>query len=110
MTPWFTRRSVLQQVSALAAFAGCRSAFRNIARAETTRREAYWELVRRQFIFPETAVPINSADLCPSFKSVSEKVTALARVVQTRPVQRHAQGVTGKGGGPVASMRDLIKA
>ena len=65
MAPSFTRRSVLQQVGALTALAGSCGAIRNIARAETTSGEAYWELVRHQFIFPETAVPMNSANLLP---------------------------------------------
>jgi selenocysteine lyase/cysteine desulfurase len=77
-----TRRSVLRQVGAVAAFASTTcGAIRNIARAETTDGEAYWELVRRQFIFPETAVPMNCANLCPSFQSVADKVATLTRVV-----------------------------
>ena len=77
-----TRRSVLRQVGAVAAFASTTcGALRNIARAETTGGEAYWELVRRQFIFPETAVPMNCANLCPSFQSVADKVATLTRVV-----------------------------
>ena len=76
-----TRRSVLQQVGAVAAFAGTCSALQNIARAQTTSGEDYWELVRRQFIFSEAAVPMNCANLCPSFQSVAEKVTTLSRIV-----------------------------
>jgi selenocysteine lyase/cysteine desulfurase len=77
-----SRRSFLQQAGAVAAFATTTSeAVRNIARAETTSGEAYWELVRRQFIFTETAVPMNSANLCPSFQAVADRVTALTRVI-----------------------------
>jgi hypothetical protein len=77
-----SRRSFLQQAGAVAAFAATTcDAVRNIARAETASGEAYWELVRRQFIFPETAVPMNSANLCPSFQAVAEKVTTLTRVI-----------------------------
>jgi selenocysteine lyase/cysteine desulfurase len=77
-----TRRSFLQQAGAVAAFAATTcEAVRNIARAESASGEAYWELVRRQFIFPETAVPMNSANLCPSFQAVAERVTTLTQVI-----------------------------
>jgi selenocysteine lyase/cysteine desulfurase len=77
-----SRRSFLRQAGAVAAFAttAC-DAVRNVARAETAGGEAYWELVRHQFIFPETAVPMNSANLCPSFQAVAEKVAALTQVI-----------------------------
>ena len=76
-----TRRSVLQQAGVVAAFATATcGALGNIARAQTTDGEAYWELVRRQFIFPETAVPMNCANLCPSFQAVADKVAMLTRV------------------------------
>ncbi|HZA91522.1 MAG TPA: aminotransferase class V-fold PLP-dependent enzyme [Gemmatimonadales bacterium] len=76
-----TRRSILQQVGAAAAFAASSGALQNIAQAQTTTGEDYWELVRRQFIFPETAVPMNCANLCPSFQSVADKVETLTRIV-----------------------------
>jgi hypothetical protein len=54
-----SRRAVLRQAGAV----------QNIAQAQTTRGEDHWELVRRQFIFPKTAVPVGCADgdLAPSF-------------------------------------------
>ena len=77
-----SRRSFLQQAGAVAAFATTTcDAVRNIARAETTSDEDYWELVRRQFIFPETAVPMNSANLCPSFQAVADRITRLTQVI-----------------------------
>ncbi|ALJ39392.1 MULTISPECIES: aminotransferase class V-fold PLP-dependent enzyme [Azospirillum] len=76
-----TRRSVLQQAGAVAAFAGTYGAIQNTARAQTPSGEDYWELVRRQFIFPESAVPMNCANLCPTFQSVADKVATLSRVV-----------------------------
>src|SRR4029434_5197967 len=77
-----TRRSVLQHVGAVTALAATTcSAIRNIAQADASSGEAYWELVRRQFIFPETAVPMNCANLCPTFQSVADKVVTLSRVV-----------------------------
>ncbi|MBM6583972.1 aminotransferase class V-fold PLP-dependent enzyme [Microvirga sp. BT689] len=65
----------------MAAFAAAGGALQNIAHAQATAGEDYWELVRRQFIFPETAVPMNCANLCPSFQSVADKVETLTRVV-----------------------------
>jgi selenocysteine lyase/cysteine desulfurase len=76
-----TRRSILRQAGALVAFTAANGALQNIARAQTTGGEDYWNLVRRQFIFPESAVPMNCANLCPSFQSVADKVTTLSRVV-----------------------------
>lgn len=39
--------------------------------------EAYWQLVRDQFAFTEDAVPMNAANLCPSFRAVAENVAWL---------------------------------
>ena len=36
--------------------------------------EAFWQQVRAQFAFPESTVPMNAANLCPSFRAVSEAV------------------------------------
>jgi selenocysteine lyase/cysteine desulfurase len=82
----FTRRSILQQAGAAAAFAAASGALQNIAQAQTVdgkelTSEDFWQLVRHQFIFPESAVPMNCANLCPSFQSVADKVTTLSRVV-----------------------------
>lgn len=77
-----TRRSMLQRVGAATAVAATTyGVLRNIAHADVGTGEAYWELVRRQFIFPETAVPMNSANLCPTFQSIADKVVTLSRVV-----------------------------
>ncbi len=39
--------------------------------------EDYWEQVRAQFSFTENAVPMNAANLCPSFRAVAENVQLL---------------------------------
>lgn len=39
--------------------------------------EGYWEMVRAQFSFTEDAVPMNAANLCPSFRAVAENVSLL---------------------------------
>lgn len=39
--------------------------------------EDYWQMVREQFSFPESTVPMNAANLCPSFRSVAEQVAFL---------------------------------
>lgn len=38
--------------------------------------EDFWQMVRSQFSFSESAVPMNAANLCPSFRAVAES-TAL---------------------------------
>ena len=73
-----SRRSILQRAGSLAALAAI--ARPTLIQAAETAGEDYWGMVRRQFIFPETAVPMNCANLCPSFQAVAEKVAALTRV------------------------------
>jgi selenocysteine lyase/cysteine desulfurase len=41
--------------------------------------EEYWQMVRRQFAFRESKVPMNAANLCPSPRVVAEQVTELTR-------------------------------
>lgn len=43
----------------------------------TVSGEDYWQMVREQFSFPESTVPMNAANLCPSFRAVAENVTLL---------------------------------
>jgi len=39
--------------------------------------EDYWLMVRGQFSFSENAVPMNAANLCPSFRAVAENVALM---------------------------------
>ncbi len=39
--------------------------------------EEYWQNIRRQFTFADDAVPMNAANLCPSFRMVAEHVSAM---------------------------------
>ncbi|HDZ08203.1 aminotransferase class V-fold PLP-dependent enzyme [Pseudohongiella sp.] len=39
--------------------------------------EEYWQNIRRQFTFADDAVPMNAANLCPSFRMVAEYVSAM---------------------------------
>jgi len=39
----------------------------------------YWDMVRAQFAFTEAAVPMNAANLCPSFRAVADTVSAYTR-------------------------------
>ena len=41
--------------------------------------EDAWEAVRRQFAFPESKVPMNAANLCPSPRVVAERVAELTQ-------------------------------
>jgi isopenicillin-N epimerase len=41
--------------------------------------EQYWQMVRRQFAFRESKVPMNAANLCPSPRVVADEVTELTR-------------------------------
>ena len=44
---------------------------------EGVANEEYWQHVRNQFSFSENIVPMNAANLCPSFRMVSEQVALL---------------------------------
>lgn len=76
-----TRRSLIRFAGVTAAVATTASLIPTLAKADTISGDMYWELVRHQFIFPETAIPMNSANLCPSFQAVADKVAELTRIV-----------------------------
>jgi len=40
-------------------------------------QDNYWQSVRQQFTFTDDAVPMNAANLCPSFRVVTEHVAAM---------------------------------
>ena len=42
--------------------------------AQSTDEETFWLQVRNQFAFTENAVPMNAANLCPSFRAVTDSV------------------------------------
>ncbi|MEX0964828.1 MAG: aminotransferase class V-fold PLP-dependent enzyme [Pseudohongiellaceae bacterium] len=68
-----SRRQFLQASSALL-LAGVTSA----SRAQSVPGNGdYWQQVRAQFSFEEAAVPMNAANLCPSFRAVAERVSQL---------------------------------
>lgn len=68
-----SRRQFLQASSALL-LAGVTSA----SRAQSVSGNGdYWQQVRAQFSFDEDAVPMNAANLCPSFRAVAERVSQL---------------------------------
>lgn len=73
-----SRRKFLQTGSALmlgGAGMSAAEAQRQLATPEAD--EGYWEMVRAQFSFTEDAVPMNAANLCPSFRAVAENVSLL---------------------------------
>lgn len=45
--------------------------------AQAATDEELWRVVRNQFAFSEAIVPMNAANLCPSFNRVAERVAAL---------------------------------
>ena len=45
--------------------------------------ESYWQKVREQFPFHEAKVPMNAANLCPSPRSVAQRVTELTNDIDT---------------------------
>ncbi len=68
------RREFLQSSAAL--LAGSASLVPRLANSQTSG-EDYWHMVRAQFAFSENKVPMNAANLCPSFRAVAEHVALL---------------------------------
>ncbi|MDG2251793.1 MAG: aminotransferase class V-fold PLP-dependent enzyme [Gammaproteobacteria bacterium] len=73
-----SRRQFLQGSAAIFLTAAASHTKLNEAQSiSSNSEENYWSIVRSQFAFDESAVPMNAANLCPSFRSVSETVAAL---------------------------------
>ena len=78
MEPNQSRRQFLQGTAA--ALLTAATSHPKVSQAQTiaaSDADAYWAVVRSQFSFSESAVPMNAANLCPSFRSVAETVAAL---------------------------------
>ncbi len=77
-----SRRKFLQQLSLGSIGAFALPALTNTVRAETlpananVQDEEYWKLVKKQFAVPNDLIMFNAANLCPSPYSVSERVLA----------------------------------
>ena len=70
-----SRRYFLKTTSAM--FVGS-VATTALPRSSSARTDSdYWDTVRNQFAFTETKVPMNAANLCPSFRAVAENVAQL---------------------------------
>ncbi len=68
------RREFIASASALLASGG--TLIPQLSQAQSSE-EDYWAMVRAQFAFSENAVPMNAANLCPSFRAVTENVALL---------------------------------
>ena len=66
-----SRRDFLKKGSAVVAAMGATPRALN---AQTMDEETFWLQVRSQFAFTENAVPMNAANLCPSFRAVTDSV------------------------------------
>jgi selenocysteine lyase/cysteine desulfurase len=82
MTEPTTRRSFLCQAGRTALAPAAVASFGELAllRASTPPGgEDYWQMVRRQFAFPDNRVPMNAANLCPAPRAVADRVADLTR-------------------------------
>ena len=66
-----SRRDFLKKGSAVLAAMGTTHRALN---AQSMDEETFWFQVRSQFAFTENAVPMNAANLCPSFRAVTDSV------------------------------------
>lgn len=84
MTNVHTRRNFLRTSIAVVAGAAGFASQLAAAQEDLSRRflvrlegDAYWRHIRDQFAFTEQVIPINAANLCPSFREVAAHVTAM---------------------------------
>lgn len=84
MNPTKSRRQFLQSSGALLLGAAATSSRISTAQSAPANQlksaiadEDYWAMVRAQFSFSESSIPMNAANLCPSFRSVTETVDLL---------------------------------
>ncbi|MDA1372662.1 MAG: aminotransferase class V-fold PLP-dependent enzyme [Proteobacteria bacterium] len=79
MEPIKSRRQFLQSSGAL--LLGAAASVSRVSEAQNalgnSSQEDYWSLVRSQFTFSEASIPMNAANLCPSFRAVAETVDKL---------------------------------
>ena len=66
-----SRRDFLKKGSAVLAAIGTSP---SALKAQSMDEEIFWLQVRNQFAFTENAVPMNAANLCPSFRAVTDSV------------------------------------
>jgi isopenicillin-N epimerase len=86
MTQPTSRRSFLLQTGRMAlapAVAASLGQLSSVLAATPPGSEEYWQMVRRQFAFGESRVPMNAANLCPSPQIVADQVAALTRDIDT---------------------------
>ena len=102
-----SRRDFLQATGALMlGGAGISSAEAQRQLATPGQDESYWDMVRAQFSFTEGAVPMNAANLCPSFRAVAENVSLL-----TADIDRDCSfNNRGKFGGLLEQARARVAA
>jgi isopenicillin-N epimerase len=79
MSQTVSRRSFLFEIGAGAALLPAAAALGRAFDRPADAGELNWEMVRRQFPFSDEKIPMNAANLCPSPRVVSDRVTALTR-------------------------------
>ena len=72
-----TRRQLLKATALMVGNSALGSRTQAQSLNRTGDGEDYWEQVRAQFSFTEDTVPMNAANLCPSFRAVAETVQLL---------------------------------
>ena len=77
MTITTTRRGFLGTVGAGAALSASKVTSATSTATTSAADGDYWDLIRAQFAFDEDRVPMNAANLCPSPRSVAERVYQL---------------------------------
>jgi selenocysteine lyase/cysteine desulfurase len=73
-----TRRAFLRGITYLGSAAAAVGQLRPLL-AAVSEGESYWNLVKEQFPLRQGVIPMNAANLCPSPRSVAERVADLTR-------------------------------
>ena len=93
-----TRRSFLKSVLGGAAV---------MSHSVRSNGDPYWEMVRRQFPFTDERVPLNAGNLCPSPRSVSDRVAALTRSCSVERISSLATSLSTRRLVPSATAKGL---
>lgn len=77
-----SRRSFLERLASGAVLLPTATLTKTFS-TEIGSTDRYWNMVRQQFPFREERVPMNAANLCPSPRAVSERVSQLTHDIDT---------------------------
>src|SRR6476659_1094466 len=83
MTELTSRRSFLRRAALAPAAAASLGEPAPLGASAPTGGEDYWQMVRRQFAFRDSRVPMNAANMCPAPRAVADQAADFTRDIDT---------------------------